>query len=143
MQLLSNLLWLLPLGLTCQDFHDSCAAWAKHGECEQNPAYMKARMDPQPAVEPGFLSHWMLPALFQCPWCPLVPLGVPGTMCHGVQLLRLVHFSLPLARIDAGHCGRCRQSRLAERGWSCAWRQSSGGRLESPWDRTFHPELTG
>ena len=74
---------------------------------------------------------------------PLVPLGVPGTMCDGVQLLRLVHFSLPLARIDAGHRGRCRQSRLAERGWSCAWRQSSGGRLESPWDRTFHPELTG
>ena len=72
MQLLSNLLWLLPLGLTCQDFHDSCAAWAKHGECEQNPAYMKARMDPQPAVEPGFLSRWMLPTLFQCPWCPLV-----------------------------------------------------------------------
>lgn len=43
MQLLSNLLWLLPLGLTCQDFHDSCAAWAKHGECEQNPAYMKVQ----------------------------------------------------------------------------------------------------
>ena len=48
MQLLSNLLWL-PLGLTCQDLHNSCAAWAKHGECEQNPAYMKARMHPQPA----------------------------------------------------------------------------------------------
>eukprot|EP00435_Cladocopium_sp_Y103_P015703 s1599_g3.t2 len=43
MHLVSKLLWWLPLGLTCRDFHNSCAAWAEHGECQQNPSYMKVQ----------------------------------------------------------------------------------------------------